>query len=814
MRCLFTPIYLLIIIAVFGYTNTFASHNPKNEVIPVITGMIKSNLSEPIIGAHITIDGTLIGTTSDLNGQFNIVNIKPGTYSVRISAIGYKTITREITLDGNSPITLDIIYDEDEVVFPEVLITGKNDRIFSKIPGSVSFINTKEIKNINPISGNEVFRRTPGVHVVDEEGAGMRANIGIRGLDPDRSRSVLVLEDGIPVALAPYGEPEMYYTPPIDRMSGIEILKGAGQILYGPQTIGGVINYLTANPPAEASGKIRLQAANGGYINGLINYGNTIGKTGYQISLLKKRADKLAYTGFDITDVNAKLLFNYSQKSALSIKLGFYNEVSDATYIGLTQTMYEKGGQDFVHMAPDDLLSVRRYSMSVHHDLKINDKTKLKSTAFAYTTTRDWRRQDFVSNTNNNNKPSNWTGVTWGDESIPGGAIYMRNQNAHRNRSFEVVGVESNLERSFSFFSINHKLKTGARFMHEKADEQRINGTKANASSGALVEDEERPGNALSIYAQNVSEISSQFELHYGVRLEHFSYGRDIFRRTFAVGGQNVLRDTFLTSNNHVRQLIPGGGFNWKPNQKVNVFGGVHMGFAPPRTKDAISNNGEVYNLGAEKSINTELGVRADIAKGIHAELTAFHMNFSNQIIPVSESSGGTGAGLVNGGETVHQGIEGAVTFDISQMLGWTKNALTINTNTTYTDAHFEGDRQQGGELLSGNATPYAPNLLINSAITFETYSGLGIRFASNYVGDQYTDELNTVIASPDGRTGLIPTYHTIDGNVFYQIKPWNTRFSIGIKNITDERYIVSRRPQGIRLGLPRLVTFGAELTF
>ncbi|MBK8624822.1 MAG: TonB-dependent receptor plug domain-containing protein [Saprospiraceae bacterium] len=167
----------------------------------------------------------MVGTTSDLNGQFNIVNIKPGTYSIRISAIGYKTIKREITLDGNSLITLDIIFDEDEVIFPEVLITGKNDRIFSKIPGSVSFINTKEIKNINPISGNEVFRRTPGVHVVDEEGAGMRANIGIRGLDPDRSRSVLVLEDGIPVALAPYGEPEMYYTPPIDRMSGIEILK-------------------------------------------------------------------------------------------------------------------------------------------------------------------------------------------------------------------------------------------------------------------------------------------------------------------------------------------------------------------------------------------------------------------------------------------------------------------------------------------------------------------------------------------------------------------------------------------------------------
>lgn len=189
-------------------------------------------------------------------------------------------------------------------------------------------------------------------------------------------------------------------------------------------------------------------------------------------------------------------------------------------------------------------------------------------------------------------------------------------------------------------------------------------------------------------------------------------------------------------------------------------------------------------------------------------------MDFSNQIIPVSESSGGTGVGLVNGGETIHQGVEGAITLDISQLLGWTKTSFAINSNVTYVDAHFEGDRQQGGELLSGNVTPYAPNLLVNAAITLETYSGFGLRLGSNYVGKQYTDELNTATATPDGRTGLISAYHTVDANVFYQIKPWKTTFSIGIKNITDERYIVSRRPQGIRLGLPRLLTFGAELTF
>ncbi|WP_332913406.1 TonB-dependent receptor plug domain-containing protein [Algoriphagus boritolerans] len=200
---------------------------------------------------------------------------------------------------------------------------------FSKVPGSVSFLDKSEIKSLKPISGNEVLRRMPGVHVVDEEGLGMRVNIGIRGLDPDRSRSVLVLEDGVPVALAPYGEPELYYSPAIDRMAGIEVLKGSGQLLYGPQTIGGVVNYITPNPPQEEEGSVRIQGGQGGFYSGLVNYGNTFGNTGLQVNLLRKGAENVGPTEFKITDFNTKFLFSLNEKSELGLKLGVYNELSN-----------------------------------------------------------------------------------------------------------------------------------------------------------------------------------------------------------------------------------------------------------------------------------------------------------------------------------------------------------------------------------------------------------------------------------------------------------------------------------------------------
>ena len=153
------------------------------------------------------------------------------------------------------------------IEMPQIMIIGKRDGLISKTPGSATILNARDIKQFAPLTTNELLRKVTGINVVDEEGAGLRLNISIRGLDPDRSRNVLMLEDGVPIALGPYGEPEMYFTPSIDKMSGIEILKGSGQILFGPQTIGGVVNFFTADPPSSEISRIKLTGAKNGYFS-------------------------------------------------------------------------------------------------------------------------------------------------------------------------------------------------------------------------------------------------------------------------------------------------------------------------------------------------------------------------------------------------------------------------------------------------------------------------------------------------------------------------------------------------------------------
>ncbi len=688
---------------------------------------------------------------------------------------------------------------------PAVKILGEKPRLLSDLPGSATYLSTKTIREIQPITSSEILRMAPGIIITEEEGAGMRLNVGIRGLDPDRSSRVLVLEDGIPVALNPFGEPQLYYSPAIDRMESIEVLKGSGQILFGPQTVGGVINYITADPPAKESGRVRLLGGENGYLSGLLSYGNTIGNAGFKVDFLRKQADRIGSTEFQINDLSAKINLRFNAKSTLGFKFGVYNELSNSTYIGLTQSMYEAGNQDFVRMAPDDRLTVRRLSLSAIHEYRFNQNTKLKTTAFGYTTTRNWQRQDFSSA-----PPANPTGVIWGDPDIPGGAVYMRNSNGHRNRQFEVAGIESRLIKRFTLGSVGNRLEAGARFLFERAYEQRVNGQKADARSGKLVNDEIRSGNAVSTFVQNKFELGEKLALTAGLRSETYFYERHILR--------NAEKDTSILSNNTIHQILPGAGLNYNLNENWSLFAGVHRGFAPPRVADAITTNGVVYNLDPELSWNTEIGFRNEVGNHWAMEFTAFSMDFSNQIIPISESSGGSGSGLVNAGNTIHQGLELGIRYDLGQSLLPAGHRFEWSLNGTYVNARYNSDRFVGeGDSkvnIRNNRTPYAPEWWLSAAATYEAPKGFSLRFTGNYIGKQFTDEQNTVNPSPNGQTGLLPAYFVLDAGAQYLIPGSKLTLTAAVKNLGNERYIATRRPQGIRVGLPRMITAGLDWKF
>jgi Fe(3+) dicitrate transport protein len=682
-----------------------------------------------------------------------------------------------------------------EFEMPAIYILGLKPRLMENIPGSASFVRFEELEKIQSINGNDVLRKIPGLHISDEEGMGLRANIGIRGLDPDRSSKVLILEDGIPVALNPYGEPQMYYSPSLDRMQALEVLKGSGQILFGPQTIGGVINYITKDPPNELDLSAKVQGGTGGFFSSLLSYGNHFGTTGVRINFLHKSADDLGINNFHLNDATAKFRLKLGENSSLGLKMGIYEELSNSTYLGLSQPLFESGSFDFKVLAPDDRLNIKRLSASVVHNYRWNENTKLQSSFYGYTTTRNWQRQDFSYSANPN------AIFIWGDVNEDG-AIYMLDSNGHRNRSFEVAGAESKLNHKFKFGSNKHEITAGIRFHHETAFERRINGTRKDARSGLLKEDEIRTGKAFSGYFLDQVNITDRISVDVGVRSELYTFERNILRSDYM--------DTSLVSATNIWQLIPGFGVKYSIKNSI-LFAGIHRGFAPPRVKDAISSNGTVYALDPELSWNYELGVRSALSSIFRIEATAFLMDFNNQIIPVSESVGGIGSGLVNGGETIHYGAE--LSVNLTQDFGVI--GLSSTHNLSYVKSNYKTDRfiQMDNQVINikDNDLPYAPNWHYNVDLGFSFLERIQMIFNWRLNSSQFTDELNTALPSSNGRIGKIPGYNILDASFQYTIPGAGVNLYFNLKNVLNERYISSRRPQGIRVGLPRHVVIGAE---
>ena len=694
-----------------------------------------------------------------------------------------------------------------QIEVPEVTIIAQKDQILSGVPGSASYVKPADLRRVVPISGNEIFRKLPGIHVVDEEGIGLRANIGIRGLDPDRSANVLVLEDGIPVQLNPYGEPELYYTPSMDRMSALEVVKGSGQIMFGPRTIGGVVNYITADAPLSPETRVDLRGGSGGFFGAQLGYGTTVGNTGMTVLYQYKRADKIGVTGFDVHDLNAKFRFALSAKSMLGLKLQIYDETSNANYIGLTQPMFDRG-EYYPVMAPDDRLKVRRYALSGTHKYFISKDLKLTSAGYFYTISRDWRRQSFTTNP----LAPNQTGAIWGDESIPGGAIFMLSETLHRNRAFNVGGAETKLTWDYRLGQQKSQLDAGVRVLSEKAQEQEVLGKRPDAESGALVRDEVRPGVALSGFIQNKFALSKQLSITAGLRVEDYHFERSVFLYKTSSG---AYRDTNITAPSHVSALIPGIGFNYNFSNKATLFGGLHKGFAPPVIKNSVSVSGEVFPLDAQESWNYELGVRSVLSESVEGELTGFYLDFNKQVIPVSESSGGSGSGFTNAGRTKHVGAEAALMIDFGKLLG-SEYSIFWRGNATYAQATYNSDRFVGVDKtnLKGNRLPYAPEWLHTQTIGFIAPWNLEIQVSSTHVSKQFSNNLNTTTASPDGRMGEIPAYYIADASVRYHIPHWKMSVYASAKNLTNERYIATRRPQGIKAGIAQMFVAGVEKKF
>ncbi|MGI9139622.1 MAG: TonB-dependent receptor plug domain-containing protein, partial [Gemmatimonadaceae bacterium] len=379
-----------ILLLVFAFVTASAAAGAQTGGV---SGRIVLGGHGPAVeGAIVSVVGTARAAQSSSDGSFEFADLAPGRYEIEGRRIG-TTVTRvSVTVREGEIARITLRVAEAAVEIVGVELVGSRADALARLPGSAAVISARELHAMQPLSANEALRTLPGVHVQDEEGVGLRANVGIRGLDPDRSRTLLVLEDGVPVALAPYGEPEMYYSPPIDRMNRVELVKGSGSILFGPQTIGGVLNYVTADAPSVATGRVSAQGGAGGSRLVKASYGGSWNGLRGNIGAFDKRASDLAGLWFAVGDITGKIGAR-TAAGEFGVKASYYDERSNSTYVGLTQDMFDNA--PYTHPAPDDLLHIRRYAVTASHETGFFGNSSVRTSAYAYQTTRNWRRQDY-----------------------------------------------------------------------------------------------------------------------------------------------------------------------------------------------------------------------------------------------------------------------------------------------------------------------------------------------------------------------------------------------------------------------------------
>ena len=438
----------------------------------IISGKVVNNETKlPIYGATVRIDSkghTIQETSTDRDGNFHFTQDLHEDQQLLVNSEGFNFYKQVLSSNGKSD-DLEILLTKQPFELAPIEIIGQSLLEHKKLPGTMTKLEPETVNLINPVGTQELLELIPGINGYADDGFGnSRLSVGIRGLNPRRSARVLLLEDGIPIQPAVYIYPNAYYNPPADRIEAVEVIKGSGAIRYGPQTMGGVINYTTRKPTGTKGFANQITLGNNGYYSGFSEI-RGIGNPDILVSdlqLLYKHGDGFRENNtFDQFNGTVKTLFQLSEEKTLYLKLNGNYENSNATYTGLTEYSFTTNPN--FNPKNDDNFKVIRTSLDLIYTNKISDNIVSNSTLYSSIFDRRWWREDDIFVRPSSFETGNLVPVPYfqtGD--------LVRTGNGKSNfgilRTFYVGGVEQNYSWKHGIGSNSANVDIGGRLHWER----------------------------------------------------------------------------------------------------------------------------------------------------------------------------------------------------------------------------------------------------------------------------------------------------------------------------------------------------------
>jgi Fe(3+) dicitrate transport protein len=629
--------------------------------------------------------------------------------------------------------------------------------------------------NLANQSLRQVFGRTPGLHVIESDPSGFNTSIAIRGLSTNRSWDFNMRQNGYDITPDPMGYNEAYYTPSLEWVEKIEIVRGAAALQYGPQ-VGGLINYILEKPIFEKKFSGEVQ--------------QTFGSFGLNTSLVKARfgSKKLAFvvshqlregngfrlnSGFNSNQSYLRVdwkpfnhgLFSFElTKSDALAQLG--GGLSEAQFI--TDPMASNRSRN--HFSSYWLMPVLKFKNTLSHFLnyeiqifsmqsgrtqlgflKTNDVIDLPNIS-GYYANRSLDRDEYRSygaeiRAGLNSKKEKWQS-SFGIRVFKGNMFRQQQGLANNGLGYNEQLIESNFPRSLNFVNQN-----------------------------------------VSLFVENSFSITPKLKLTNGLRYEYIlSQGN----------GFLAANSPFLSPDRQRNFILWGLGASFRPSPSIEIFGNLSQSFRPISFSDLLpAATTDIIDLSLKDSraINFDIGIRGKKGNFLRYDVSFYFLQFSDRIGSVSmkNANGLSYLYRTNLGQSSSRGIELYVEIDpISLLLDSPRfGNISLFVSLGLNNSVYDNFLLSSGGNLAGRQIENAPREILRSGLTY-TYKRLAFTYQISHTAESFSDAQNTVIPLASGVLGQIPSYTLGDFSLTFKYrKHWLLKGSIN--NISNVSYFTRR---------------------
>lgn len=723
-RILFSFIFSICISIAF-------SQNIKGKLYDAIT-------KEPIIGASIRISEPVKTFMSNNQGEFNISN-SGRKVIVQITALGYKT--EELTLSDNEENLIAMKASLDNL--QEVVVTANRDAALrTQAPIAINRISPKTLDETKATSVYEVINKVPGVMMVnynnEQHAMSIRQPMAT-------SNYYLYMEDGIPIR--PMGVFNHNALLELNQftVSSIEVVKGPVSSIYGPEAVGGAINFISQRPTSVPTGKVGIQLDQFGYKRVQLGTGVKLGKFGFYIGgLISDQTNSwMASSDYTKNSVNSRMEYHFNDKTRLigTFSYADYNSETAGSVDSLSFfTRSYQSTADFTY----------RKSMASRNRLTLE---------------RDWNESSksyftFFNRFNKHGQNPSY-GIRWtSGQSTARGEI--------NSNDFTSYGAIAQHAQKFRF--LNSKLLLGGMFDYSPNTywSHQIDLNAQLRSDGKSVErytiSKERPDIKLAdydaiirnsaIYSQYDLEPLKDFRLSLGLRYDLMSFSYD-----------NYLDNS--SGSKKYQKVTPKLGLTYDLGNDIGLYANMSQGFAPPgltsvfRKKPNTNPAEFYYNLDPATFNNYEIGAWASLLKNkLYLETSLYRMDGRNELLNIRQAD--NSFDYQSAGKTLHQGLEYSFVIKPSEELSFRFGGTTALHR--FEDFLVSIKSADALKKLDGFEMPVSPRTTYNTELSYypKWFKNFRTSLELQHADNWYQNQVNTI--QYDG-------YNVLNMRIAYKLK-------------------------------------------